>query len=95
MRVAERVAEQAAGFLEASWKAGFRDLGHVEQDPDFDWSKVVVMTAADIPGANVVSIIIEDMPAPDAETRINWGHVGSLTETNEQLSQLLRFAIGS
>ena len=38
--------------------------------------------------------IIEDMPAPDAETRINWGHVGTLTEINEQLGHLLRFAIG-
>ncbi len=35
----------------------------IEQDPDFDWSRVVVMTAADIPGDNVVSIIIDDMPA--------------------------------
>jgi CO/xanthine dehydrogenase Mo-binding subunit len=35
----------------------------LEQDPDFDWSKVVVMTADDIPGDNVVSIIMDDMPA--------------------------------
>jgi len=38
-----------------------------EQDPDFDWSRVVVMTAADIPGDNVVSIIIDDMPALAAD----------------------------
>ena len=42
----------------------------LKQDPDFDWSKVVVMTAADIPGDNVVSIIIDDMPAlADGEIR--------------------------
>lgn len=42
----------------------------LEQDPDFDWSKVVVMTAKDIPGENVVSVIIDDMPAlADEEIR--------------------------
>ena len=45
-----------------SEEAHARFLG-LEQDPDFDWSKVVVMTAADIPGDNVVSVIIDDMPA--------------------------------
>jgi len=45
-----------------STEAHARLLGF-EQDPDFDWSKVVVMTAADIPGDNVVSVIIDDMPA--------------------------------
>mgnify|MGYP001821417284 FL=1 len=50
------------GAVIRSTEAHAKLLG-LEQDPDFDWSKVVVMTAADIPGANVVSIIIEDMPA--------------------------------
>ncbi len=45
-----------------SSEAHARLLG-LEQDPDFDWSKVVVMTAADIPGDNVISVIIDDMPA--------------------------------
>lgn len=45
-----------------STEAHARLLG-LEQDPDFDWSKVVVMTAADIPGQNVVSVIIDDWPA--------------------------------
>lgn len=31
-------------------------------DPDADWSKVVVVTAADIPGENLVSAIKEDQP---------------------------------
>ena len=34
----------------------------LEQDPAFDWSTVVVVTAADIPGDNVVSSIKADQP---------------------------------
>jgi CO/xanthine dehydrogenase Mo-binding subunit len=34
----------------------------LELDPAFDWSKVVVVTAADIPGDNVVSSIKADQP---------------------------------
>ncbi len=34
----------------------------LELDPAFDWSKVVVVTAADIPGENVVSSIKSDQP---------------------------------
>jgi xanthine dehydrogenase molybdopterin-binding subunit B len=34
----------------------------VDLDPGFDWSKVVVVTAADIPGDNVVSSIKADQP---------------------------------
>ncbi len=37
----------------------FRDL---EKDPEFDWSQVVVVTAADIPGDNIVSLIKADQP---------------------------------
>jgi len=55
----------------------------------------VAQHAAALATLQALQTIIEDMPAPDAETRINWGHVGSLTEINEQLSQLLRFAIGA
>jgi phospholipase/carboxylesterase len=29
-------AEPAAAFLEAAWTAGFKDLGHLTRDPDFD-----------------------------------------------------------
>ena len=35
----------------------------IEQDPDFDWSQVVLLTAADIPGDNIVSSIKDDQPA--------------------------------
>ncbi|MGD8683996.1 MAG: molybdopterin-dependent oxidoreductase [Chloroflexota bacterium] len=45
-----------------STDAHARLLG-LEQDPDFDWSKVVIMTAEDIPGENVISIMVDDMPA--------------------------------
>jgi CO/xanthine dehydrogenase Mo-binding subunit len=31
-------------------------------DPAFDWSSVVVVTAADIPGDNVVALIVDDQP---------------------------------
>jgi len=34
----------------------------LEVDPNFDWSKVVVVTAADIPGENIVSAIHADQP---------------------------------
>ena len=34
----------------------------IELDPDVDWSKVVVATAADIPGDNIVSSIKDDQP---------------------------------
>ena len=34
----------------------------VDLDPAFDWSKVVVLTAADLPGDNVVSLIKDDQP---------------------------------
>jgi xanthine dehydrogenase molybdopterin-binding subunit B len=34
----------------------------LDLDPDFDWSKVVVVTADDIPGDNIVSSIKNDQP---------------------------------
>ena len=34
----------------------------VDLDPDFDWSRVVVMTARDVPGENIVSLISDDQP---------------------------------
>jgi CO/xanthine dehydrogenase Mo-binding subunit len=34
----------------------------IDLDPDFDWSKVAFVTAADIPGPNIVSLINEDQP---------------------------------
>src|SRR5690349_18583328 len=35
----------------------------LELDPAFDWSTVIVLTAADIPGENIVSSIKPDQPA--------------------------------
>ena len=35
----------------------------IDLDPSFDWSQVVVVTAADIPGDNVVALIVDDQPA--------------------------------
>jgi CO/xanthine dehydrogenase Mo-binding subunit len=37
-------------------------LRSIDLDPRFDWSKVVVVTADDIPGDNVVSLIQDDQP---------------------------------
>src|SRR5436190_9602921 len=37
-------------------------LDGLELDPGFDWSKVVIVTAADIPGENIVSLISDDQP---------------------------------
>src|SRR4029077_1188938 len=34
----------------------------IDLDPDFDWSKVAVVWAADIPGENIVSLIRDDQP---------------------------------
>ncbi|HET9681137.1 MAG TPA: xanthine dehydrogenase family protein, partial [Candidatus Limnocylindrales bacterium] len=34
----------------------------IEPDPDVDWSTVVIVTAADIPGENVVSLVKDDQP---------------------------------
>ncbi len=34
----------------------------IDLDPAFDWSKVAVVTAADIPGDNIVSLISDDQP---------------------------------
>jgi CO/xanthine dehydrogenase Mo-binding subunit len=38
-------------------------LKGIEQDPDFDWWGITVVTAADIPGNNVVALIEHDQPA--------------------------------
>ncbi|HUJ62353.1 MAG TPA: xanthine dehydrogenase family protein molybdopterin-binding subunit [Kofleriaceae bacterium] len=38
-------------------------LEAIELDPAFDWSQVAVVTAADIPGQNVIALIEDDQPA--------------------------------
>lgn len=35
----------------------------IEQDPAFDWADVILVTAADIPGENVIALITDDQPA--------------------------------
>ncbi|MGZ6339107.1 MAG: xanthine dehydrogenase family protein molybdopterin-binding subunit [Candidatus Limnocylindrales bacterium] len=39
----------------------------VERDPAFDWLQVVVLTAADVPGDNVVHLIVDDQPVLAAD----------------------------
>ena len=34
----------------------------IRQDPSFDWSKVVFVTAKDLPGPNEVAMVRRDMP---------------------------------
>jgi len=36
-----------------------------------------------------------DMPAPDGEAKIDWGHVGSITEIKRQLQETLEFMTGT
>ncbi|MGE5194207.1 MAG: xanthine dehydrogenase family protein molybdopterin-binding subunit [Deltaproteobacteria bacterium] len=38
-------------------------LRGIRFDPRFDWGRVVVVTAADIPGENVVPVVLRDQPA--------------------------------
>lgn len=38
-------------------------LRALRQSPDFDWDRAVLVTAADIPGRNVVTLIEDDQPA--------------------------------
>src|SRR5437870_7608832 len=38
-------------------------LEAIELDPAFDWSSVVVATAADIPGKNAIALLEDDQPA--------------------------------
>ncbi len=44
-------------------KVAFGVLEAIDLDPAFDWSSVVVVTAADIPGRNVITLIEDDQPA--------------------------------
>ena len=39
----------------------------IERDPAFDWSGVILLTAADIPGENVVNLMVDDQPALAAD----------------------------
>jgi CO/xanthine dehydrogenase Mo-binding subunit len=50
------------GLTIRSSEARARLLG-IERDPAFDWSRVVVVTATDIPGENVVYLDHDDQPA--------------------------------
>ncbi len=50
------------GLTVRSTEARARLLG-IERDPGFDWSQVVFVSAADIPGENVVSLMADDQPA--------------------------------
>ncbi len=44
-------------------KVPYGVLEAIDLDPAFDWSQVVVVTAADIPGKNAIYLIEEDQPA--------------------------------
>ncbi len=54
------------GFTVRSTEPHARLLG-IELDPAFDWSRVVVLTAADIPGDNVVALMADDQPVLAAD----------------------------
>ncbi len=63
-RYAEDLVVEGAwfGLTVRSTEARARLLG-IDRDPAFDWSRAVVVTAADIPGENVVHLIEDDQPA--------------------------------
>ncbi len=56
-----RVPDAWHGVTVRSTEPHARLLG-IERDPAFDWSRVVVLTAADIPGENVVALLADDQP---------------------------------
>ena len=39
----------------------------IERDPTFDWSRVVVLTATDVPGENVIHLMKDDQPVLAAD----------------------------
>ncbi len=59
----------AAGVLRSPVAAG--RLNGVKRSPEFDWSKVVVITAGELPGPNVVAMIRDDYEIL-AESRITY-----------------------
>ncbi len=61
-------------------------------DPEFDWSQVVVVTAADIPGKNVVVCHEEDQPSLCDGTIRHWGEPLALiaAPNGEMLHKALR-----
>jgi len=50
------------GLTVRSTEPRARLLG-IDRDPAFDWSRAVVVTAADIPGENVINLASDDQPA--------------------------------
>jgi len=54
------------GLTVRSTEARARLLG-IDRDPAFDWSQAVLVTAADIPGANVVHLELDDQPVLAAD----------------------------
>jgi CO/xanthine dehydrogenase Mo-binding subunit len=54
------------GMTVRSTEPHARLLG-IERDPGFDWSDVILLTAADIPGENVVNLMVDDQPVLAAD----------------------------
>lgn len=44
--------------------------------------------AATLEQLAALTAIIEDLPAPDGDVRIDWGHVGSLTDLCRRLAEI-------
>jgi CO/xanthine dehydrogenase Mo-binding subunit len=45
----------------------------IDRDPEFDWSRVVVLTAADVPGENVIHLMKDDQPVLAADEICHFG----------------------
>jgi CO/xanthine dehydrogenase Mo-binding subunit len=66
----------------------------IEFGPDIPWNEFVVVTAADIPGRNVVSLIVDDQPCL-AETAINHAEepIVLLAHENKYMLERARSAV--
>lgn len=43
---------------------------------------------------NRLEAVVDNMPVPDSDDKINWCHVGDLNETNARLIEILSFIGG-
>ena len=47
-----------------------------------------VAHAATLEQLAALTAIVEDLPAPDGDTRLDWGHVGSLSDLCRRLAEI-------
>ena len=69
------LADRVQSDMPEAWIGGtvrsatpYGRLKAINRDPSFDWSQVVVMTAADLPSVNFVHVVRDDYPILAADT---------------------------